>query len=232
MTPGPSICARRRKGVARNHVPVVVRHGLSPPVPLCRSPQSVARNRPIRAEGASRHRASNPFAAELPNTWGIFVQNPLMACPRRSSCIPLMQIPRDVARNTRSVPRLHTPSNGSLSATSAPIPAGVVGSVRVIARPSGRSLCSAETIYPETLATVRPEARRVPTGHLAPKARTSPRDAVRTSVLPISARARKSVAPIPQFCRRESWPAPLPLCRSLRSVARDRPVCPRYTVPP
>jgi hypothetical protein len=68
MTPGPSICARRRKGVARNRVLVVMRHGLSPPVPLCRSRQSVARNRPIRAEGASRHRASNPFAAELPNT--------------------------------------------------------------------------------------------------------------------------------------------------------------------
>jgi len=28
MTLGPSICARRRKGVARNRVPVVVRHGL------------------------------------------------------------------------------------------------------------------------------------------------------------------------------------------------------------
>lgn len=36
---------------------------------------------------------------------------------------------------TRSVPRLHTPSRGSLSATPAAIPAGVAGSVRVIACP-------------------------------------------------------------------------------------------------
>lgn len=89
MTSGSSICARPPKSVARNLVPVFVRHSLRPPVPLCRSLQSVARNRPTRAARAFRHRAPNPFAGGIPSAWVIFVQIPVLACPRRSSSIPL-----------------------------------------------------------------------------------------------------------------------------------------------
>ncbi len=59
------------------------------PVPLCRSWRSVARSRAIRAADAFRHIASNPFAGGFPKMWVIFVQIPVMACPRRSSSIPL-----------------------------------------------------------------------------------------------------------------------------------------------
>ncbi len=53
---------------------------------------------------------------------------------------------RAVSRKTRSVPRLHTPSSGSLSATPAPTPAGVAGSVRITACPTMCSLCSRKAI--------------------------------------------------------------------------------------
>jgi hypothetical protein len=66
-----------------------MRHGLRPPVPLCRSRRSVARKRPVRADDALRHRASNPFAGGFPKTSVIFVQIPVMARPRASSGIPL-----------------------------------------------------------------------------------------------------------------------------------------------
>lgn len=81
--------ARPPKSVARNRVPVVVRHGLRSPVPLCRLRQSVARNRPTRATGAFRHRAPNPFAGGFPNARSVFLQIPVMAGPRGSPYIPL-----------------------------------------------------------------------------------------------------------------------------------------------
>lgn len=62
------------------------------PVPLCRSRRSVARNRLVRAEGAFRHRAPNPFAGGFPKTSVIFVQIPVMARPRASSCMPLCDL--------------------------------------------------------------------------------------------------------------------------------------------
>lgn len=86
---------------------------------------------------------------------------------RQRPPVSLYAIPaRAVSRKTRSVPRLHTPSRGSLSAMPAAIPAGVSGSVRVIACPSDSPLCSRKAICPENLATERPDASSVPTGHL------------------------------------------------------------------
>jgi hypothetical protein len=78
-----------------------------------------------------------------------------------------MQMGRGFCWITASrVSRLRTPSDGSLSAMSAPILAGVAGSVRVNDRPSVCSLCGRGAVRPEMVATQRPEARRVHTGHL------------------------------------------------------------------
>jgi len=127
---------------------------------------------------------------------------------------------RDVARNTRSVPRLHTPSSGSLSAPPASMSAGVIGAVRVNACPSECFLCSRKTICPEHLATERPDARRVPTSHLASEARTSRRDAVGAPVLPASARQPKGVAGN-RVCAvlRDTPP-------SFAAICREEPACP------
>ena len=167
MTPGPSICARPGKSVARDRVPVVVRHGLSPPVLLCRSRQSVARNRRIRAADA--------FPIEhLTRSRAVSRVHESFSCRFLSSLVgerppdPFMLFRLGLWLESHGEPsRLHTPCRDSLSATPVPISYGVVGSVRVNACPSVRSLCSRKTICPEKMAIERPEARRVPTGHLA-----------------------------------------------------------------
>lgn len=102
-------------------------------------------------------RTSGSFSSRFPS-WPV----------RKGLPVSLYAISRKaVARITWSVPRLHTPSRGSLSATPRPIPAGVIGSVQVIACPSMCSLCSRKAICPENLATECRKARRVPTDHLA-----------------------------------------------------------------
>ncbi len=124
-----------------------------------------------------RRRASNPFAGGFPNMWVISCRFPSWPV-RKGLPVSLYAISRKaVARITWSVPRLHTPSSDSLSATPVPISAGEVRSVRVNACRSVCSLCGRMTICPEKLATERPEARRVHTGHLASRSLVSRRKA-------------------------------------------------------
>lgn len=164
--PGPSICARPGRSVARNRVPVVGRHALRSSVPLCRSRQSVARNRPARAEGAFRHRAPNPFAGGFPKMSVIFVQIPVMARPLASSCMPLCDLGEGcVAKDTVSPPATYAVQRFPVRHARADSGwGGRVGPVN--ACPSVCSLCGRKTICPEKMAIERAEARRVPTGHL------------------------------------------------------------------
>ncbi len=86
------ICARPPQSVARIRAPVVMGHGLRSPVPLCRSRQTVARNRPMRATSAFRHRAPNPFAGGFTIPWEIFPQIPVIACLCVSAIMPLCKL--------------------------------------------------------------------------------------------------------------------------------------------
>lgn len=69
---------------------VVVSHGLS-------LYHSVDRGNLLRGfvqsvpDTLCRHKAPNPFAGGFPSAWVIFVQIPVMARPRGSSCMPLCE---------------------------------------------------------------------------------------------------------------------------------------------
>lgn len=147
------ISARPHKSVARNCVPVVLRHGL----PLY---PSFARGDLLRGTGQSVPMAQFaiehlPRSRAISQTFGAFSCKFLSWPVRGGPTASLYANPaRAVARNTRCVPPRHTPSSGSLSAT--PVP-GAAGSARVIARPSDSPLCSRGAICPATVCQRRLE---------------------------------------------------------------------------
>lgn len=147
------------------------------------------------------------------------MQIPVMARPRRSSSIPLCNFGEGCgAKHTASPPATYAVQCFPVRHARADSRwGGRVG--RVNACPSVCSLCGRGTICPENPATVRPVARRVPTGHLASEAATSRSDSVRAPVLRVPARQPECVAGIVcvPFCV-------IPLRRSRRFVARNRPV--------
>lgn len=183
---------------------VIVSHGL-PQYP------SVARGDVLRGSGQcppQTHAAIRHLTRSRPNcrTLGSISCRLLSLLHRDGPPTCLYANPaRDVARSGNFRP-------------AAPVPTRSSESVGGNACPSACPLCSRGTICPETLATERPEARRVPTGHLASRANTSRRVAVRALVLPISARPPKSVAGIRVCAVLRDTPPSLE-----RLVARNRP---------
>jgi len=124
-----------------------------------------------------------------------FQSSSVSACPR--SCLYANRA-RDAQEICKAIPRLHTPSGGSLSVTPAPRPPEFPVSVRVNTRPSVCFLCGRGTSWTWILAPERPEERVTPSDVSRPTARNH--DVIESQVKltgRLSSRAARAVRPKP-----------------------------------